>query len=574
MELELEGFTGEACDVVSRQTNPFWRLTHDGSLRNGGVELITNGGLGGAKLFEAFERLARALETVQYDASFRCSTHMHINMLDFTIPQVVKFILTYCACEPILFKFCGEYRKSSNFCTPISESMPFHRKLISTMLDDCISSRVPARHAIKYTALNVLPLFPTDRGAALGTVEFRGGRPLVSLDDMVLQANLLLSIKEYVRTHEGTEEQLLVSLMDGVYNTVYQNGVAIDVHVPVEELENSLTHAWCLLKVYQESQDRAKKARSKKPVSNEWGATMRSNLGDYATFNGQTVQPVETPIAVSNSSRPLRMSDVSFSYESWSLFFDYIAILDGQQDVTIETINQTYWRTVDQTGSDVSQSLGRDIYYIWSRNYPGGASLATYLAAHRGRTRGLNQDVIHTLNNSAEVVQCRLAEGQRFPRINYALMDPESYNRMLNIYYGLTRPRDTNNGVLYDIFVHNRTQLQQIGLLRDKARARGLRTLERLLNNTDVVSMCEAYVIFRLLGVRSSSHIQQDDWSIYRKIAALMTIAAGCNFQIPVVQGGSIKFLNARGGIGLANVMETRTQASDPVCQIGGIYIY
>lgn len=252
VELELEGFTSRASEEAQRHLHPLWTTTQDGSLRNGGVELITNGGLGGEQLHAAFERVASLLERINYDASWRCSTHMHINMRDFTVNQVVRFMLVYSACEPVLFAHCGKFRYSSNFCVPIADSMPFHKKLISRLYDNVVRSRTAAQHTVKYTAMNFQPLFGDGRHRpALGTVEFRGGRPMTTTAEFVLQANLLLSIKQFVRESTDSEAEMLTRLNEGVLNTVYANGCAAELVVDTSELDEALVHAWILLKSYQ-----------------------------------------------------------------------------------------------------------------------------------------------------------------------------------------------------------------------------------------------------------------------------------------------------------------------------------
>ena len=123
VELELEGFTNGDIEIARSHLNPLWTITSDGSLRNGGVEFITTGGKGGETLHQAYERITTCLrECVNYDASWRCSTHMHINMLDFTVNQAARFMLVYAACEPVLFELAGNLRRSSNFCTPLARS--------------------------------------------------------------------------------------------------------------------------------------------------------------------------------------------------------------------------------------------------------------------------------------------------------------------------------------------------------------------------------------------------------------------------------------------------------------------
>lgn len=253
VELELEGFTSSATNTAQQHLHPLWSTTADGSLRNGGVELITNGGLGGEQLYAAFERVASLLERINYDASWRCSTHMHINMRDFTVQQVARFMMVYAACEPVLFAHCGKFRYSSNFCVPVADSIPFHKKLISRFHDNVIATRAAAQLTVKYTAMNFQPLFGDGRGRpALGTVEFRGGRPMTTVAEFVLQTNLLLSIKQFVRDHSDEKMgDMLTRLNEGVLNTVYANGCAAELEVRQDLLDEGILHAWMLLKAYQ-----------------------------------------------------------------------------------------------------------------------------------------------------------------------------------------------------------------------------------------------------------------------------------------------------------------------------------
>ena len=281
-------------DAAQRALHPLWSSTLDGSLRNGGVEFITTGGKGGEVLHQAFERMVSMLERTNYDASFRCSTHMHLNMLDFTVNQVVRYLLVYAACEPVIFQHCGSYRKTSNFCTTVADSLPFHKKLISRMYDDTVATRVAAQSTVKYTALNLQPLFGDGRHTrALGTVEFRGGRAMTTMGDFLTLANLLLSIKLFVRTFVGTEEEMLARLSDGVMNTVYASGCAAGLEAPIDEMENALIHSWMLLKAYQTGM-------TKKPAKEK-------TFTGRATFTGVPNFQSFTP-EVDNAPTPARRS--------------------------------------------------------------------------------------------------------------------------------------------------------------------------------------------------------------------------------------------------------------------------
>lgn len=130
------------------------------------------------------------------------------------------------------------------------------------MYDDVVKTRFAAKHTQKYTAMNLQPLFGSDRVRALGTVEFRGGRPLTTMTEFLTQANLLLSIKEFVRNGPADHEGLLKAINDDVRNSVYANGVASDLNVQLQDLENALINAWILCKAYQEGMKNPPKSKS------------------------------------------------------------------------------------------------------------------------------------------------------------------------------------------------------------------------------------------------------------------------------------------------------------------------
>lgn len=327
IELELEGFSSGNQRAAQDFLGSDWAVTSDGSLRNGGVEFVTNGGKGGAALVACFERMHDLLSRVNYDASFRCSTHMHINMLDFTFNQVARFLLAYTCAEPVLFTFCGNYRKSSNFCVPVCESLPFHKRLISRLYDDAISAR-SGQSCNKYTAMNFLPLFSggNDR-AALGTVEFRGGRPLTTLNDFLLQANLLLSIKQYVRQFEGTDDEFLASITThGVLTTVYGNGVASSISTPQDQLDEAMVTAWILLKSYQAGKNsRAQQRQREESLVN----TMRSSPREFS-FNatGLTGPTYPFPFPIST-----RLSQCIFGRTINPAFRYFFEEIEGERGV-------------------------------------------------------------------------------------------------------------------------------------------------------------------------------------------------------------------------------------------------
>ncbi|AUV61794.1 amidoligase enzyme [Pseudomonas phage Bjorn] len=562
MELELEGFSSTAMDVLNRHIHPLWRLTNDGSLRNGGIELITNGGFGGQRLFEAFERLAAGLERVNYDASFRCSTHMHINMLDFTVNQVARFLLVYTACEPILFEFCGAYRKSSNFCTPVTESLPFHRKLINRLWDDSVRLRIASGQTSKYTALNLAPLFPSDRSPALGTVEFRGGRPLTTVTDMLLQANLLLSIKEYVRTFQGDEDALLTSLAPGVLNTVYANGVAASLNVNPDILENALIHSWCLLKSYQEGIAMAnkKKARGEeypddeadddapraRPLSSRATPPPRmsysdANVGEYIEDLGDLRNYVE---------------EVRFPglYRNFQYLTD---VANGELQA------QSYWSAI--TSHRQIHPEDKVTTYV---EYIGGkldnSSNPNTLVSRMCR---MHRDAVdHGIRNGVPNGSVRLrasAIGGRYDpayRPNHLIdyrqrLPARRLNEIANL-LGLSVER-LKNMTIWQHLRGTMVRVKNRGTLVAQANALGYDRIARQMTDSDTFTAAKLFVMLRLLDKQSAMHVFSADLLAYDKVAAIMQILLASGLSVPVsvrsreTNEWLIRFMQAKGSMAM-----------------------
>lgn len=575
MELELEGFTSDAQNLLTRHIHPLWRLTQDGSLRNGGIELITNGGLGGQRLIDAFERLSSGLERVNYDASFRCSTHMHINMLDFTVNQVVRFLLVYTACEPVLFTFCGAYRESSNFCTPVTASLPFHRKLVSRMYDNAVAQRTAAQFTNKYTAMNLAPLFPSDRTPALGTVEFRGGRPLVTMDDMLLQANLLLAIKEYVRSFQGTEDELLASLAGGLNNTVYNMGIAAGINTHPDRLENALIHSWCLLKSYQESM-KAEVTRRGRSSGAQWdhvpsfataarGSSYMAQDEDVAT-----IEPLQAPVGTITSIRDL--DSMGITERVWPSFHRHFDNLQGMsgRGTQIEAFNLV------ATSRHLSPRDRINILTNWlATKHVGSAPYdfelisAMAFAQSRG-SAGATRGVIpqRTFSNNVS------AEHRLDSRCDYSA-HPTAMAQLASI-FGVV---SVNNGFVWRTFERSTVRLKNCASLRRACAAEGYDRISRLLDQNDVIiPATKAYAIFRILGVGSLNHIHSTTRALYDKVAAALQILGALDLNIPVVLPGNtapvIRMLRARGTMGLCDPRVLLNQSTPTRVTLEGHEIY
>lgn len=170
-----------------------WEAKPDGSLRDNGIEYVS-APINGAHLHFALNQFFGELPK-GYRFSPRTSIHIHLNVLDLTLEQIVGLQLTYSAVEKLLYKFVGHDRDKSNFCVPYYEC-GFHRYL-GNMLDpeEGLSSLIRWEQW-RYLGLNIASL------VKFGTLEFRH---LVGTDDKVLICqwiNLLFCLKKFALTHD------------------------------------------------------------------------------------------------------------------------------------------------------------------------------------------------------------------------------------------------------------------------------------------------------------------------------------------------------------------------------------
>lgn len=166
----------------------WWELTTDPSLRNAGAELRSRGPLENEKaVAKALYELDLAMRAYkQADFSFRTGTHVHLCLVQFSLPQILTLFLAYNFVEPYLFEaFCPQ-RRFSNFCVPIGEGDRALSKHFQSMIKeykehnqnyDWISLLLKlwwanghgtsVNYHNKYSAINL------SRLRVIGTVEFR-----------------------------------------------------------------------------------------------------------------------------------------------------------------------------------------------------------------------------------------------------------------------------------------------------------------------------------------------------------------------------------------------------------------
>lgn len=134
--------------------------THDGSLRNDGMEFISLP-LDKTTLLDSFTNLHANIELYEPEVAFspRTSTHVHINCRTLKLDQTRQLVLFYALFEDFFFSIVDNTRRGNIHCVPLSET--FLPQIYKYPIDRYVKSW----H--KYTALNVIPLLKQ------GSIEFR-----------------------------------------------------------------------------------------------------------------------------------------------------------------------------------------------------------------------------------------------------------------------------------------------------------------------------------------------------------------------------------------------------------------
>ncbi len=238
VEIELE-------DV--RMTFPasrYWRVERDGSLRNNGVEFVFRGPMGGKDLYTALVEVDTFLHEASPDGSWRCSTHVHLDVRDMTADQLKNMFLTYLVYEQLLFNCSGEERYKNNFCPALG----FAQQMLKVLSDNWYKNDRQFMNGIvggweKYSAMNLCPM------SGYGSVEFRMSGAKWCKGHLIKHCNRLLSLKEFAMNWTGTQEELILHLVQCDPREVIKKGLPKDFDIDSAILEFGAKLAFDVLRM-------------------------------------------------------------------------------------------------------------------------------------------------------------------------------------------------------------------------------------------------------------------------------------------------------------------------------------
>lgn len=219
-------FVGVEIEAEDRQhfnmtqlTDRYWRVEDDGSLRNGGLELVFREPYSGKDTAAALEAAEKSLAKCSF--TDRCGLHVHVDCRKLKTSEVTSFVLTYLLFEAAIFPLCGEGRETSNFAVPV-----YTNKELQSALGEGVapkSAQDMGRHGGRYSALNLESL------GRYGSLEFRAMRGTASSSAILDWIKVLLSLKEFALTRPDFADLVRRSsdrLPEELFNEVFSNDLA------------------------------------------------------------------------------------------------------------------------------------------------------------------------------------------------------------------------------------------------------------------------------------------------------------------------------------------------------------
>lgn len=189
----------------------YWETHQDGSLRNQGMEFVCSSPWGGQDLYEAALEIDGYLFNAKPDESWRCSTHVHVDVRDLTVTQLKRLILAYIVFERILFKCSGWHRYKNNFCVALGfaqEQLAILSRFWGCNDTDFLNNIV--RNWDKYSSLNLLPM------SSFGSVEFRISEAKWRKGKLIRLVNRFLSLKELAVEFTGNSDEEFIDWVVGL----------------------------------------------------------------------------------------------------------------------------------------------------------------------------------------------------------------------------------------------------------------------------------------------------------------------------------------------------------------------
>lgn len=217
LEFEFEN-TGMVARNRGLPTTPwshYWEWHEEGSIRDGGSELVFVEPLFGRDAIVALEGLMSFAQENGWRASNRTGLHVHLDVRDMEVMQLVGMCVLYAIYEPAIFHWIGDNRENSHFCVPwykaegsILEAAEIIKSAVKPAADgpnlELLNS---AERYQRYAAFNLQALY------RYGSIEARHMKATTDVRRIMDWINVLMALKR-ATTHLPASDTAIVSMVE------------------------------------------------------------------------------------------------------------------------------------------------------------------------------------------------------------------------------------------------------------------------------------------------------------------------------------------------------------------------
>jgi hypothetical protein len=234
-----------------------WRHTVDHSLRNSGIEYISEP-TKRADLADSVNGIISHAREYEVIPTIRCGLHVHVNVTDLSWREMFQMVTYYAFLEPTLFAAFASGREMSHFCAPmwsntqLAETLHLDSKNLRsgiTVAGEYDQSRIKyylTGGASKYSQLSMLsaPKYAALNVSSLlkfGTLEFRQAPSTLSASQIIAWAEILLNIRREALKYSDPVKICEVYHRDGIrkmLDAVGYNLLSCD-HVDQEDADDT-----------------------------------------------------------------------------------------------------------------------------------------------------------------------------------------------------------------------------------------------------------------------------------------------------------------------------------------------
>ena len=193
VEVEVEGRN------LPEKAPDGWRAVADGSLRGEALEYVFAGPVHRRFVLHRLKALEELLTTppTEVDLSYRCSVHVHINVQQLTMTQIMCIICLYLIFEDMLIDYCGPTRKGNLFCLAASDADYIITNLVNFVSVQAGNFLNTGGNQVRYGALNI------DALRKYGSLEFRSFRGTICAEEIHEWVEILLRLKDCALTYDN-----------------------------------------------------------------------------------------------------------------------------------------------------------------------------------------------------------------------------------------------------------------------------------------------------------------------------------------------------------------------------------